>query len=329
VKMDVSHLLNPKAMDVGDESEYMFDIGNLELLDPSPVHKQLLKADCDGHLLSLARERVQCLFSKVFALPYEELASGISGGSGGRLARLPAPTQLIPREKPIPKVKEATRWEKFAKAKGIGPKKKRDRMVFDEGYQDYRPRYGYKKANNEEDEHNWAIEAAPGKDFEDPFEKLLSSKKDRTRKNMLQRKRNKEEGAGPASVALTSHGLPLTSPTQHTLKGGKSSTESKRVLNSALRVARSSTASIGKFDSSMQGEPKLLGKKRKFEPVVEDSAAEKTKNQRVLDRVLGQAASKSPAKSPSKPKPNKPARKDKKREGRRGGGPPAKKRKTK
>jgi len=44
---------------------------------------------------------------------------------------LPAPRVVLPREKPIPKEKAMTKWEKFRIEKGIQAKAKRSRMVFD------------------------------------------------------------------------------------------------------------------------------------------------------------------------------------------------------
>ena len=44
------------------------------------------------------------------------------------LAELPAPIYRLPREKPVPEEKAETKWEKFAKTKGI-TKTKRSRMV--------------------------------------------------------------------------------------------------------------------------------------------------------------------------------------------------------
>ena len=55
---------------------------------------------------------------------------------------MPARTTKIPREKPIPK-KVETKWEKYAKQKGI-KKHKRERMVFDKDANEWRPRWGYK-----------------------------------------------------------------------------------------------------------------------------------------------------------------------------------------
>ena len=48
----------------------------------------------------------------------------------------------IPREKPIPK-KQETKWEAFARCKGI-KKHKKERMVYDKEAKEWRPRWGYK-----------------------------------------------------------------------------------------------------------------------------------------------------------------------------------------
>lgn len=48
--------------------------------------------------------------------------------------------------RPLPPPKKETRWEKFAKEKGI-QNRKRARMVWDEAAQEWRPRWGYKSAN--------------------------------------------------------------------------------------------------------------------------------------------------------------------------------------
>jgi hypothetical protein len=55
----------------------------------------------------------------------------------------------------MPKAKPDTRWESFAKTRGIQNKKK-SRMEWDEKSQEYRPRFGYKRGK---DEHSdWLIE---------------------------------------------------------------------------------------------------------------------------------------------------------------------------
>lgn len=53
---------------------------------------------------------------------------------------------LLNRAKPIPAPRKDTKWEKFAAEKGI-QKKKRSRMIWDEQSNEWRPRWGYKRAN--------------------------------------------------------------------------------------------------------------------------------------------------------------------------------------
>ena len=68
---------------------------------------------------------------------------------------------LMPREKPLPKKKELTKWEAFAQTKGIfwnlkikrakenlgiNAKKKKSRMVWDEKTKSWKPRWGYMRA---------------------------------------------------------------------------------------------------------------------------------------------------------------------------------------
>jgi len=44
---------------------------------------------------------------------------------------MPKRTTLLPREKPIPKEKELSKWEKFRIEKGMTTREKRSKMVFD------------------------------------------------------------------------------------------------------------------------------------------------------------------------------------------------------
>ena len=45
-----------------------------------------------------------------------------------------------------------TKWQAFAATKGIAPKPRRDRLVFDEEKQDWVPKWGYKGKNKETEE---------------------------------------------------------------------------------------------------------------------------------------------------------------------------------
>lgn len=65
------------------------------------------------------------------------------------MATLPAPSTALPRGKPLPVARPATKWEAFATQKGI-TKKKRSKLLFDEGAQDWKRRFGYGKADDDE-----------------------------------------------------------------------------------------------------------------------------------------------------------------------------------
>ena len=54
--------------------------------------------------------------------------------------------------------------------------------------------------------------------------------------------------------------------------------KSKTQVEAAYDVARTSTASVGKFDDKKKNEPKLRGGKRKFDAVVEERPKAGAKN---------------------------------------------------
>lgn len=107
------------------------------------------------------------------------------------MASLPAIETVLPREKPLPKPsKELTKWQEFAKRKGIAPKPKRDRLVYDEEKKDWVPRYGY-KGKNKDAEDQWLVEvpADKGSDF-NPRAAAKQERVARTKKNEAQRNSN-------------------------------------------------------------------------------------------------------------------------------------------
>jgi len=73
---------------------------------------------------------------------------------------LPPPTTALPREKPLPTPKSETKWEKFARKKGIKSKRGTDgtgKMVYDEEKGDWVPKWGY-KGRNKDGETDWIVE---------------------------------------------------------------------------------------------------------------------------------------------------------------------------
>ncbi|XP_013408325.1 ribosome biogenesis regulatory protein homolog, partial [Lingula anatina] len=190
---------------------------------------------------------------------------------GTIVAKLPAPKTILPREKPIPKPKPETKWQQYAKLKGIQNKKKA-RKVWDDEIKDWRPTWGYQSRVNDE-LNEWVLEVPANADpYEDQFGKAKKAKTERVAKNELQRMRNIARAS-----KLKVPGVGLT-PTD---------TPSKDHLSKALALAKKSTASVGKFTDSLPKEKpvKNTGKKRKFEPNVGDMSKEKSAQLDILSKM--------------------------------------------
>ncbi|KAJ2151498.1 Rhodanese- sulfurtransferase, partial [Coemansia sp. RSA 637] len=158
--MDVSGILDEhtsrfKSVQVDRLIPVDHDLGLLSSFDINMLNESKLNAGPkkrDAYLLELSREGAQLLVNELFSQPTTVDEDSV-------YAMLPKITTTLPREKPLPKEKPMTRWEKFAKLKGIESRKK-SRLVFDETSGEYRPRFGYKGVNND-DQKPWLIEV-PG-----------------------------------------------------------------------------------------------------------------------------------------------------------------------
>ena len=73
------------------------------------------------------------------------------------LVDMPAMIQVLPREKPCPTEKAMTKWEKFRQERGLAPRQKRSRLVFDPITNDWVPRFGANSIKKIEDDHNWIM----------------------------------------------------------------------------------------------------------------------------------------------------------------------------
>lgn len=130
-----------------------FDLGNLVAFDINTFPQELAKLNKAGRekaLLQNSREVAQALLNALFQLPVSSVPDV------GAVVALPKPSSALPREKPLPKGKEMTKWEKFAKTKGI-VKRKRSAKTFDENTKEWTPRHGAKSAKHA-DMANWCKE---------------------------------------------------------------------------------------------------------------------------------------------------------------------------
>lgn len=83
----------------------------------------LFREDKENYLAGLIRDNLQLLVNEVWELPTERVEECV-------VAKLPPPVYVLPRTRKCPVAKPLTKWEKFAKEKGI-KKVKKDKKVFD------------------------------------------------------------------------------------------------------------------------------------------------------------------------------------------------------
>jgi len=253
-----------KSISVHKDLDLEFDIGNLLATDKTRIESRDFRGQKkEDFLRSLARDNTQLLINEIWKQPSERVDEAI-------VTKLPEQTTPLPREKPPPKPRAPTRWEEFAKLKGIRNKKKTN-LVWDETAKDWRRRWGYKRAKD--DTKEWLIEVPVTADpNEDQFAKRAHAKKERVDKNEYNRLKNI---ARAQKVKLPGVGL-IPTPQQ-----------SKEDLVKAVSVARTSTASAGRFQDRLPKEkpPRKTGKRRQFEPLIGDFATEKQKQLELLKHM--------------------------------------------
>ncbi|KAM3728944.1 Ribosome biogenesis regulatory protein [Dirofilaria immitis] len=247
------------------------DAGNLLIIDNDDlVDEDSTSKPSEEELSAKVRDNAQFLFNKIWELERKRIGEAIC-------AKLPTPLLRLPREKPLPSERQLTKWEQYAKQKGLR-KRKKDRKVFDEQTQEWKARYGYKsvKNNNADD---WLIEIPDNKDpMIDYFEEREKAKRERVSKNEMQRLRNIARFKGPhiSSANATPLGIAVD------LKD-----RSRHELVNQINRARYSTASHGAFQPAIKNEKKLLktGKHHKYEPNEVDTSGERKKQLEILDRL--------------------------------------------
>lgn len=253
----------PSAVPEGKEDTLTYSLRHLAAFDISPISKK-------DNLAAVARDNIQFLVNKVFALPQAK-------SEEGPLAILPPESEgfRLPREKPLPKKKVQTRWERFAQEKGI-VKQKRGRMVFDEVSKDWVPRWGYKSIKSSTRQREDAIiENAPGQNpYHDPFELRAAERQLLKAKQKAREIRNQVEGLGRKMPQISAPDL----------AAAKQGRRGKEGLSEALRRAQTSTRSVGKFDRTAKGERDLRSKRQKVSH--SSTTEERAQHLKVADKIL-------------------------------------------
>ncbi|XP_037069692.1 ribosome biogenesis regulatory protein homolog [Pollicipes pollicipes] len=254
-----------KTTDVKKEEDLEYDLGLVMASDPNPLDHGAIRADRELYLHQLARDNCQLLINKLFELP-KETKDDVTA------VVLPPAQMRIPREKPVPKPKPLSKWEEYAKAKGI-TRNKKSKKVWDVELKRWVPRFGAKKAQAER-EKNWVMEVPVNTDPNtDMFAQAAEKKRERVAKNELQRLRNIKRNMKVPTVGVTPKDV------------SKSSTSE---LTEAAALARRSTASLGQFSRKLPRDAptKERGRRRQFGPSVGDTRGE-VQGQLELLQTLG------------------------------------------
>jgi len=228
---------------------------------------------CHSLTTDSTKQAIQAMVDGLFALPRQEDAFTVE---------LPAPKLILPRMFPLPKEKVETRWEKFAKEKGIQSRKK-ERMVFDETTQTWRPSFGYGRAIGTGNNEAPIMELkATDADDVDPFERARDKRKLKQLKQQKNELKNAErrEKAHGKKKDLGLGGVPGST---HDNKLKKNLDRNKKTLS----TVQTSTRSYGRFDEKVKNEPerKIEDKRRKFAPNISNAQSEKERALKILKRM--------------------------------------------
>ncbi|KAL5121957.1 Rhodanese-related sulfurtransferase [Pleosporales sp. CAS-2024a] len=160
---------------------FTFDLGHLLANDANPV-----PANADEQTRqSTARDAAQALINQLLS------TCQIKSDSEGVHLMLPDPSTPMPREKPIPAAKEATKWERFAAKKGIKDKKRDGKLVYDEASGEWVPKWGY-KGKNKEGENDWLVEVDEKKEAKTGEAHDARADSRRERKERMKRNERKQ-----------------------------------------------------------------------------------------------------------------------------------------
>uniref|UniRef100_A0A336M239 Ribosome biogenesis regulatory protein n=1 Tax=Culicoides sonorensis TaxID=179676 RepID=A0A336M239_CULSO len=270
LQREQEELAKYKPITVEKKEEVALDLGHLMCTDPNDLDEEQLKNNPDQYLLDLTRDNTQLLLNEIWKLETERVDEEI-------VAKLPAPKLPLPRSRKLPEPKPLTRWEKFAKEKGI-VKRKKDKKVWDEVMGDWVPTWGAKRAKVEK-EKDWILEVPKNVDpMTDMFEKKADLKKEKIAKNEVNRLKNI---ARAEKIQLPRAGIV------------SADAASSKQLLTAVTIAKASTASVGKFQDKLPKEKEargigvkelIPGVKRK--KPVGDNKKEREQNLELVTKIL-------------------------------------------
>lgn len=170
---------------------FTFDLGNLVCNDTNPLPPSTTITEAD--IAAAARDCAQGLLNQLLS------TCPISRSDDSVTLTLPAPDTPLPREKPVPADKPLTKWQEFAKKKGIKAKAKDTNLVYDEEKGEWVPKWGY-KGKNKEGENDWLVEVGEKKeaktgDAGDARKERRDERMERMRRQERRERANEKRGS--------------------------------------------------------------------------------------------------------------------------------------
>lgn len=199
---------------------------------------------------------------------------------------LPPVEERLPRLVPPPKPKPLTKWEKFRKERGLAPRKRRERKVFDPVTKRWVRRFGYKSIKKLQESRTAVIVAKPGEEHIDPFEKMAVEKKFMLEKEKLKSLNNQMRAAGVNMKLLREKkGVYDKGSVERGPKKKREMKEKRKdreMLKNTLKNSQISTASMGIYDKKATKDEKNLGVRKKKMNVNLSATEEKERSLKFL-----------------------------------------------
>eukprot|EP01022_Parablepharisma_sp_SALTPOND_P033671 TRINITY_DN89276_c1_g1_i1.p3 TRINITY_DN89276_c1_g1~~TRINITY_DN89276_c1_g1_i1.p3 ORF type:complete len:311 (-),score=42.26 TRINITY_DN89276_c1_g1_i1:2018-2950(-) len=240
-----------------DQAHMLYDLGNLMMVDT-----RSFDALDESEILARANKNFEGILQALLALKSKDPKTPLEYDRPVLEVTLPAKLTEFPRQRPIPKPKPLTKWEKFRVMKGLRPHQKKPRLVYDEITKSWVPRFGFGSKKHIEDAATGIVEDNTGIPLSerDPFVERKQEKKLRVEKQKLRELKNKIVTSKREKV--------------------------KSDIGEALKIAQKSTASMGKFDKKLEKEPVPKSKKEKIDTSKWNLKDERKRNLDIL-KVIG------------------------------------------
>lgn len=209
---------------------------------------------------------------------------------------MPKATTTLPREKPVPKEEVKTKWEKFREERGLPPRKKRSRLVYDPVEKDWVPRWGKGSIKHRAEGDQWLMHEKP-KHREsglNPFEYAKAEKRQKLEKQKLaelKNKINKTAPSGGKTLKILDNSKKDSMKLREEGERNQLRKREHKSLMKSLTLAQKSTASMGQFDKRLRNEaeppkkqrPEKMKERRNIAELTQSRGAEKDRNLKVLD----------------------------------------------